>query len=134
MWYTITSESWHPGYRFGKKRPKVGKFDVALYAQTFPPFWRFPSEESERWKWLAEAMPPLYARYLFMRFGIGGKLLDLFAGVGGWGIGFVLSGLCEYIEMVEVDKRKCRYLELNFKLLKRETEAVSYTHLTLPTN
>jgi len=122
VWFTITSDSWHPGglsYRF---RPTVKSFKAALYAQTFPPFWRFPGEESVRWKWLGEAMPPLYARHLFTRFKTKGKLLDLFAGIGGWGLGFVLTGNCHYIEMVEIDRRKCQYLEINFKELRRLVE------------
>ena len=122
MWYTITSDSWHPGGRSHRFRPDVKLFEVALYAQSFPPFWRFPPEESIRWKWLGEAFPPLYARHLFMKLKVGGKLLDLFAGIGGWSLGFVLTGKCEYIEMVEVDRRKCQFLEINFKLLKRFTE------------
>jgi len=122
VWYTITSDSWHPGGRAFRIRPDIKSFKVALYAQSFPSFWHFPSEETTRWKWLGEAMPPLYARHLFLRFKVKGRLLDLFAGVGGWSLGFVLTGHCRYVEMVEIDRRKCQYLELNFRRLKQLTE------------
>jgi len=121
VWYTITSTSWHPGTALGK-RVKVSSFEVALYAQTFPPFWALPSEETVRWKWLAEAMPPLYARYLFLRYNASGELLDLFAGIGGWSLGFVLTGRAKYVEMVEIDRRKCEYLRVNFRRLRELTD------------
>jgi len=121
MWYTVTSTSWHPGKAMGR-RARIRSFDVALYAQTFPPFWAFPGDETTRWKWLGEAVPPLYARYLFLKYGAGGELLDLFAGIGGWSLGFVLTGRARYVEMVEIDRRKCEYLRINFRRLRELTD------------
>jgi len=120
-WYTVTNSSRDPG---GGKHLKrwIKDFRVAVYAQTFPPFWRWPPNVTDKWKWLGEAFPPLYARYLLLKLNARGKLLDCFAGVGGWSLGAILTGNFTYVELVEADPAKCRYLEINFKLLKKYLE------------
>ena len=123
VWYTVTPSSFHPRGSAWRKRRVVNDIKVALYAQTFPPFWILPSGKTDSFKWVGEAFPPLYARYLFMKHNAPeGKLLDLFAGIGGWSLGYVLADLARYIEMVEADRMKCNYLKLNFKRLKKFTE------------
>jgi len=124
MWYTIVSDSWHPGGRKWRPfRPKIESFEVALYAQTFPSWWKFPQERTVKWKWLSEAFPPIYAHFLFSyKLGLEDfTLLDLFAGIGGWSLGAVISGARKVV-MIEIDKRKCQYLETNFTILKRYLE------------
>jgi len=123
VWYTITPNIFHPNGSRWKKRRIVNDIKVAMYAQTFPNFWILPLGKTVQFEWIGEAFPPLYARYLFLKLNVPqGKLLDLFAGIGGWSLGYVLSGKAKYIEMVEIDKQKCKYLELNFKRLKKFTE------------
>ena len=128
---TVTSVMWHPPpelrrrwlRQYGKDR---FSFEEAREAQSFPRDWVFPPEKSVRWKWLAEAFPPRVATYLLSRY-VSGKdlvLLDLFAGIGGWGLGAVWSGRFAKIIMVEKDVRKCAYLRLNFRRLGVDFEVV----------
>jgi site-specific DNA-cytosine methylase len=128
---TVTSVMWHPTpelrerwlRQYGRDR---FSFEEALYAQTFPSNWLFPESKTVRWKWLGEAFPPKVAEYLFSKFVDGGNLvlLDLFAGIGGWGLGAVWSGEFSKVIMVEVDREKCRYLELNFSKLDVDFEVI----------
>jgi len=128
---TVTSVMWHPTPELRERWLKqYGKdrfsFEEALYAQTFPKDWLFPEPKTVRWKWLGEAFPPKVAEYLFNRF-VGGSdlvLLDLFAGIGGWGLGAVWSGRFKRIIMVEVNREKCRYLELSFSMLSVDFEVI----------
>ena len=122
VWYTITPNIFHPNSQTWRKRKKVDDIRVAMYSQTFPSFWILPQSKTRAFKWVGEAFPPLYARYLLLKFKASGKLLDLFAGIGGWSLGAILTGNIRYVEMVEIDKEKCKYLEINFKQLKRFTE------------
>jgi len=122
VWYTITPNIFHPNGSRWKKRRKVDDIRVAMYAQTFPPFWVLPSCKTKSFKWIGEAIPPLYARYLLLKFNARGRLLDLFAGIGGWSLGAVLTGNIRYIELVEIDKEKCNFLNRNFMYLKKVTE------------
>jgi len=121
---TVTSVMWHPPPELRNRWIKeYGKdrfsFDEAREAQTFPKDWIFPPVESKRWKWLGEAFPPKVAEYLFNMYVSGNNnvLLDLFAGIGGWGLGSVWSGKFSKIIMVEIDREKCMYLDMNFRRL-----------------
>jgi len=121
---TVTSVMWHPTPELRNRWIKeYGKdrfsFDEAREAQTFPKNWIFPPSESKRWKWLGEAFPPKVAEYLFNMYisGNNNVLLDLFAGIGGWGLGAVWSGKFRKIIMVEINREKCRYLDINFQRL-----------------
>ena len=114
---------WHPTPKPRERWLKqCGKdrfsFEEALYAQTFPNNWLFPPQTAKRWKWLAEALPPKVAEYLFSTYVKGSNLvlLDLFADIGGWSLGAVWSRKFKKIIMVEKDAEKCRYLKLNFEL------------------
>jgi len=128
---TVTSVMWHPTpelrmrwlREYGKDR---FTFDEAREAQTFPKSWIFPVQEYKRWKWLAEAFPPKVAEHLFNTYvdGSNNVLLDLFAGIGGWGLGAVWSGKFRKIVMVEIDREKCRYLDMNFRRLGVDYEVV----------
>jgi len=121
VWYTVTPNIFHPNGSRWVKRRVIDDIRVAIYAQTFPGFWILPVGKTKAFKWIGEAFPPLYARFLFLKHGAKGRLLDLFAGIGGWSLGFVLTGNAEYVEMVEVDREKCRYLEMNFRRLRKLT-------------
>jgi len=123
--YPTVVEAWYhppPELRERWKR-QYGKdrftFEEALYAQSFPNTWLFPPHESKRWKWIAEAFPPRVAEYLFRAYLCNNDnvLLDLFAGIGGWGLGAVWSGKFRKIIMIEIDREKCFYLRLNFEKL-----------------
>jgi len=128
---TVTSVMWHPVpelrarwlRQYGKDR---FSFEEALYAQTFPDNWLFPEAKTTKWKWLGEAFPPKVAEYLFSRFVEGNNLtlLDLFAGIGGWGLGAIWSGKFRKIVMVEIDREKCRYLKLNLSRLNVDFEVI----------
>ena len=122
VWYTITPNIFHPNGSRWEKRRKVDDIRVAMYAQTFPQFWVLPATKTKAFKYVGEAFPPLYARYLLLKFNASGKMLDMFAGIGGWSLGAILTGSIRYVEMVEIDREKCKYLELNFKQLKKFTE------------
>jgi site-specific DNA-cytosine methylase len=122
---------WHPTpelrqrwlRQYGRDR---FSFEEALYAQTFPASWLFPEPKTVKWKWLGEAFPPRVAEYLFSKFVEGSNLvlLDLFAGIGGWGLGAVWSGKFKKVIMVEVNREKCRYLKLNFSRLNVDFEVI----------
>jgi site-specific DNA-cytosine methylase len=122
---------WHPTpelrarwlRQYGKDR---FTFEEAKEAQTFPEWWEFPQSKTKRWKWLGEAFPPRVAEYLFNRFlsGTGYVLLDLFAGIGGWGLGATWSGRFSKVVMVEVNPEKCLYLRRNFSKLGIEYEVL----------
>jgi site-specific DNA-cytosine methylase len=101
-------------------------FEEAREAQTFPEWWEFPEPKTKRWKWLGEAFPPRVAEHLFNRFlrGSGYVLLDLFAGIGGWGLGATWSGRFSRVVMVEIDPEKCLYLRRNFSKLGIEYEVL----------
>ena len=128
---TVTSVMWHPTpelrarwlRQYGRDR---FSFEEAREAQTFPEWWEFPESKTKKWKWLGEAFPPRVAQYLFDRFlrGSGYVLLDLFAGIGGWGLGATWSGRVSKVIMVEVDPEKCRYLRRNFSKLGVEYEVL----------
>jgi len=128
---TVTSVMWHPTpelrerwlRQYGRDR---FAFEEALYAQSFPQWWSFPESKTKRWKWLAEAFPPKVAEHLFNTYLSGGgySLLDLFAGIGGWGLGAVQSGKFSKVIMVEVDREKCRYLNDNFSRLSISYEVL----------
>jgi site-specific DNA-cytosine methylase len=122
---------WHPTpelrsrwlREYGKDR---FSFEEAREAQTFPEWWEFPESKTKRWKWLGEAFPPKVADHLLSRFvlGSGHVLLDLFAGIGGWGLGAAMSGKFSKIVMVEWDREKCDYLRRNFSRLGIEYEVL----------
>jgi site-specific DNA-cytosine methylase len=128
---TVTSVMWHPTpelrerwlRQYGKDR---FTFEEALYAQTFPKEWLFPISTTKKWKWLAEGFPPKVAEYLFNTYVKGSNLvlLDLFAGIGGWGLGAVWSKKFKKIIMVEIDKEKCSYLKMNFERLGADFEVI----------
>jgi site-specific DNA-cytosine methylase len=128
---TVTSVMWHPTpelrerwlNQYGKDR---FSFEEALYAQTFPRDWLFPPTTTKKWKWLAEAFPPKVAEHLFNIYvkDSGLVLLDLFAGIGGWGLGAVWSKKFKKIIMVEIDKEKCSYLKMNFEKLGIDFEVM----------
>jgi site-specific DNA-cytosine methylase len=122
---------WHPTpelrarwlKQYGKDR---FSFEEALYAQTFPSWWIFPEAKTKKWKWLGEAFPPKVAEHLFNNH-VTGKdlvLLDLFAGIGGWGLGATWSGRFRKVVMVENDREKCRYLDINFSKLDVDYEII----------
>ena len=128
---TVTSVMWHPPPELRNRWLKqYGRdrflFEEALYAQSFPLWWAFPESKTKRWKWLGEAFPPKVAEYLFSRHLKGGGyvLLDLFAGIGGWSLGAVLSGRFRKVVMVEVNPEKCGYLEANFSKLGADYEVL----------
>jgi site-specific DNA-cytosine methylase len=128
---TVTSVMWHPNpelrsrwiREYGKDR---FSFEEAREAQTFPEWWEFPESKTKRWKWLGEAFPPKVADHLLSRFlsGSGYVLLDLFAGIGGWGLGAAMSGRFSKVVMVEWDREKCDYLRRNFSRLGIEYEVL----------
>ena len=128
---TITSAMWHPPpelrlrwlREYGKDR---FTFEEARRAQTFPSWWKFPNTKSRKWKWLAEAFPPKVAQHLFTNYVKHNNniLLDIFAGIGGWGLGATLSGKFSKIIMVEYDKSKCNFLNINFSQLEIEYEII----------
>jgi len=128
---TVTSVMWHPTPELRERWLKqYGKdrfsFEEALYAQTFPNWWIFPETKTKKWKWLGEAFPPKVAEHLFNNH-VTGKdlvLLDLFAGIGGWGLGAVWSKRFRKIIMVEIDREKCRYLDINFSKLDIDYEII----------
>ena len=120
---TVTSVMWHPNpelrerwlREYGKDR---FSFEEAREAQSFPEWWLFPPQKAKRWKWLAEAFPPMVAyhlfnKYLWRRRGL--VLLDLFAGIGGWSLGAVWTERFDRIVMVEKDPEKASYLWRNFR-------------------
>jgi site-specific DNA-cytosine methylase len=122
---------WHPTPELRERWLKqYGKdrfsFEEALYAQTFPKDWLFPLTTTKKWKWLAEAFPPKVAEHLFNIYVKGSDLvlLDLFAGIGGWGLGAVWSKKFKKIIMVEIDKEKCGYLKMNFEKLGIDFEVI----------
>ena len=128
---TVTSVMWHPTPELRERWLKqYGKdrftFEEALYAQSFPSDWRFPLSTTKKWKWLAEAFPPKVAEHLFNLYVSGSSLvlLDLFAGIGGWGLGAVWSKKFKKIIMVEIDREKCNYLKMNFEKLGMDFEVV----------
>jgi len=128
---TVTSVMWHPNpelrarwlRQYGKDR---FTFEEACVAQSFPNTWLFPPQKTKKWKWLAEAFPPKVAEHLFRTYvrGSGLTLLDLFAGIGGWGLGGVWSGLFSKVVMVEIDREKCKYLDMNFSRLNIDYEVL----------
>lgn len=128
---TVTSVMWHPTptlrqrwlREYGKDR---FSFEEALVAQSFPKSWIFPDHITKRWKWLGEAFPPKVAEYLFRQYAHGENLvlLDLFAGIGGWGLGAYYCKRFKRIIMVEIDKEKCKYLRLNFERLGIDFEVI----------
>jgi len=101
-------------------------FEEARKAQTFPESWVFPEQKTLKWKWLAEAFPPKVAQYLFNKYvkDTDLVLLDLFAGIGGWGLGAVWSGKFTKVIMVEWDVLKCKYLSMNFTRLGVDFEVI----------
>jgi site-specific DNA-cytosine methylase len=122
---------WHPTpelrerwlRQYGKDR---FSFEEALHAQSFPSWWSFPETKTRKWKWLAEAFPPKVAEHLFNIYlkERNLTLLDLFAGIGGWSLGAVWSGRFRKVIMVEIDKEKCRYLDINFSKLDIDYEII----------
>ena len=137
---TVTSNMWHPVpelrarwlREYGKDR---FTFDEAREAQSFPSWWVFPNSKTKKWKWLAEAFPPRVACYLFNKYvkGEGLTLLDLFAGIGGWGLGAAWSGKFREVVMVEIDGEKVVFLNLNFaklnikyRVICRDARQVNY--------
>jgi site-specific DNA-cytosine methylase len=118
---TVTSVMWHPTPELRNRwKKQYGKdrftFEEALYAQSFPLWWHFSESKTKKWKWLGEAFPPEVAKHLFNTYLKGNNyvLLDLFAGIGGWSLGAVLSGKFRKIIMVELNREKCIYLDKNF--------------------
>jgi len=98
----------------------------------------FPKTKKVKWKWLAEAFPPKVSQYLFDKYVEGSNLvlLDLFTGIGGWGLGAVWSGKFQRIIMIEKDLEKCIYLKLNFnkigidyEIICRDVRNVDYSKL-----
>ena len=140
---TVTSVMYHPLPKLRARwKKEYGKdkfsFHEALHAQSFPKDWIFPPQKSIKWKWLAEAMPPKVAEYLFRKYvkGSDNILLDLFAGIGGWSLGAIWSGKVKKIIMVEIDKKKCLYLKHNFsrfdidyQVICKDVRKVDYTAL-----
>lgn len=128
---TVTSVMWHPTpelrarwlKQYGRDR---FSFEEALHAQSFPEWWEFPNTKTKKWKWLAEAFPPKVAAYLLEKFTDGNNLvlLDLFAGIGGWGLGATWTGRFRKVIMVEIDKEKCKYLKDNFSRLSISYEVL----------
>jgi site-specific DNA-cytosine methylase len=128
---TVTSVMWHPTpelrarwlKQYGKDR---FSFEEALHAQSFPSWWSFPDTKTKKWKWLAEAFPPKVVVYLLDKYTDGSNLmlLDLFAGIGGWGLGAAWTGRFKKIIMVEWDKEKCKFLENNFSKLSISYEVI----------
>lgn len=131
MYPTVTSIMYKPLPDLRKRWLKqYGKdkftFEEALYAQSFPNTWIFPEQKSRRWKWIAEAFPPKVSEYL-LRAHVGGSdnvLLDLFAGIGGWSLGAFWSGKFKKIIMVEKDREKCKFLDVNFSILGIDYEVI----------
>lgn len=128
---TVTSVVWHPTPELRARWLKqYGKdrfcFEEALYAQSFPEWWEFPNAKTKKWKWPAEAFPPKVAAYLLEKFTDGNNhvLLDLFAGIGGWGLGAAWTGKFRKVIMVEWDKEKCKYLKDNFSRLSISYEVL----------
>jgi len=128
---TVTSVMWHPNpelrerwlRQYGKDR---FSFEEALYAQSFPSWWSFPEAKTRKWKWLAEAFPPKVAEHLFNIYLKERNLvlLDLFAGIGGWSLGAAWSRRFRKVVMVEIDREKCRYLDINFSKLDIDYEII----------
>ena len=140
---TVTSVMYHPVPTLRERwKKEYGKdrftFKEALYAQTFPQNWIFPPQTAIKWKWLAEAFPPKTAEYLFNKYvkGEDNVLLDLFAGIGGWGLGAIWSGKFKKIIMVEIDRKKCLYLkhnfsryDIDFEIICNDVRNVDYSEL-----
>jgi len=128
---TVTSVMWHPTpelrarwlRQYGKDR---FTFEEAREAQTFPEWWLFPKQKTTKWKWLGEAFPPKVAEYLFKKYVHirDAVLLDLFAGIGGWSLGAIWSKRIRKIIMIELDRAKCKYLDMNFSRLNIEYEVI----------
>jgi len=122
---------WHPTPELRERWLKqYGKdrfsFEEALYAQTFPSWWSFPEAKTKKWKWLGEAFPPKVAEHLFNIY-LNERnltLLDLFAGIGGWSLGAAWSRRFRKVIMVEIDREKCRYLDINFSKLDIDYEII----------
>jgi len=129
---------WHPTpelrerwtRQYGKDR---FSFEEALYAQTFPEWWKFPEQKTKKWKWLGEAFPPKVAEQIFSTYLKRDNyiLLDLFSGIGGWSLGAVLSNKFKKIIMVEINHEKCMYLEKNFSMLDVDYEIICRDAATL---
>lgn len=107
--------------RMAEYREKFNE-DIALWVQGYPPMLRYyVNNRRELIDMLADTMPPLVAYNLFRIHGVKARrMIDLFAGIGGWSLGFALYAYPEnvYIEAVELDRKKARILELLLKYVK----------------
>jgi site-specific DNA-cytosine methylase len=95
--------------------------EVALWVQGFPPVLQRALSRKELMDFLADAMPPIVAYNLFRLTNAKGKaFLDLFAGIGGWALGFALFMYPEpiYVEAVELDREKSKVLNVLLSFVK----------------
>ena len=109
---TVTSVSWHPGNTAPRHLRRKLTWEEALYAQTFPPTYKWPPQKTKKWKLLGNAFPPKMARVIADMIPLkGGTFIDLFCGVGGWIEGFKHKFEC--VLAVDVDPLAARYCKLN---------------------
>ncbi len=111
------------GWWKGKRNYRVGADCVPWmdYLQTFPSWWLPGIRGKKRSVMIADAVPPFYVYYMLRGLGAprGARVLDLYAGIGGWGLGYALyTDRDFYYEAVEFDRERCKALELSLKLLR----------------
>lgn len=121
---------WRRDARYSKRFDE----NMALWMQTFPPFLILKLSRSELIDYLADAIPPFVVYHLFRENNVKGKkMLDLFAGIGGWTIGAFLYFYPEplYVEAVEIDQRKIKVLNIIFKELRKYNEDFEYNIINI---
>jgi hypothetical protein len=123
MVFQAVTSHWVKAGRFKKERNyRMGDPAWMEYLQGFPHWWAPGLEGRARMAALADAIPPLYVYHLFttrLRYRPH-RMLDLYAGIGGWLLGVALyTDRDFYYEAVELDRDRCRALEASLRLLNR---------------
>lgn len=123
MVFQAVTSHWAKAGRMRRERNyRMGDPAWVEYLQGFPAWWAPGLRGRARLEALADAIPPPYVYWLFanvLRYRPR-RVLDLFAGVGGWLLGIALyADEPFYYEAVEKDRARCRALEASLRLLNR---------------